>query len=763
MSKRMNAIVPNAVALACALTVAHMGSAWAQTAANNDTLKLDELVVTGTASGASKMKQSNSISTVGVDQILQAQPTNSSDILRTIPGVRAESSGGGGNANVTVRGLPISAGGARYVQFQEDGLPVLLFGDVAFATPDMFLRADGSLERLEVVRGGSASTLGTNAPGGIINFISKTGEEPGGSMGVTTGLGYDEKRFDFDYSGKLGEKTRFFVGGYANMGQGPRNASANGVQGHQIKANITQDVDNGFVRLNFKTLDDKSPLFMPAPVSIKNGVLSELPGIDPRKATFYSPYWVQDATLSKNNTLVNSNVNDGLRVKSDSFGVETELKLAGGWKLSEKFRTSENSGRFISIFPGDDVANAASGTKYATGPKKGQAYTGKSFTATVFNTSMDDMGSTTNDVKLSKTFAQADGSKITTTAGLFVNVQKVALTWNFNQYLMEATDNNPALLANSKTNSYGAIDLGTNVWGGCCTRAIDGTYRTTSPYAVLGWEKGALSLDGSLRADQQVATGSYNQASNNQFKPENTQAINYTKNFNSYSFGGNYQLDKDTALFARVSKGAAFNADRIMFDPKKMPLDGSGVVPINEVKQVEGGVKLRNGNLSTFVTLFNAKTDESNYDATTQKSTSNKYDASGVEVEAGYKMGAIRINGGVTVTDAKIVATGLTPNRQAKVVYQLSPSYVLGDATIGAAIVGTSSSKDAQGSGYDVTLPAYTVINAFANFNIGKNAVASLGVNNLTNVLGYTESNDGRMAARAINGRSIKAGLKYNF
>lgn len=763
MSKRMNAIVPNAVALACALTVAHMGSAWAQTATNNDTLKLDELVVTGTASGASKMKQSNSISTVGVDQILQAQPTNSSDILRTIPGVRAESSGGGGNANVTVRGLPISAGGARYVQFQEDGLPVLLFGDVAFATPDMFLRADGSLERLEVVRGGSASTLGTNAPGGIINFISKTGDEPGGSIGVTTGLGYDEKRFDFDYSGKLGEKTRFFVGGYANMGQGPRNASANGVQGHQIKANITQDVDNGFVRLNFKTLDDKSPLFMPAPVSIKNGVLSELPGIDPRKATFYSPYWVPDATLSKNNTLVNSNVNDGLRVKSDSFGVETELKLAGGWKLSEKFRTSENSGRFISIFPGDDVANAASGTKYATGPKKGQAYTGKSFTATVFNTSMDDMGSTTNDVKLSKTFAQADGSKITTTAGLFVNVQKVALTWNFNQYLMEATDNNPALLANAKTNAYGAIDLGTNVWGGCCTRAIDGTYRTTSPYAVLGWEKGALSLDGSLRADQQVATGSYNQASNNQFKPENTQAINYTKNFNSYSFGGNYQLDKDTALFARISKGAAFNADRIMFDPKKMPLDGSGVVPINEVKQVEGGVKLRNGNLSTFVTLFNAKTDESNYDATTQKSTSNKYDASGVEVEAGYKMGAFRINGGVTVTDAKIVATGLTPNRQAKVVYQLSPSYVLGDATVGAAIVGTSSSKDAQGSGYDVTLPAYTVINAFANFNIGKNAVATLGVNNLTNVLGYTESNDGRMAARAINGRSVKAGLKYNF
>jgi len=68
-------------------------------------------------------------------------------------------------------------------------------------------------------------------------------------------------------------------------------------------------------------------LFMPAPVSIKNGVISELPGIDPRKATFYSPYWVADATLSKNNTMVNSNVNDGLRVKNNSIGVETELKF----------------------------------------------------------------------------------------------------------------------------------------------------------------------------------------------------------------------------------------------------------------------------------------------------------------------------------------------------------------------------------------------------------------------------------------------------
>ena len=755
-------VAPTQVAVAVALTAFHMGAAFAQ--ANNDTLKLDEVVVTGTATGASKMKQSSSISTVGVEQILQSQPTNASDILRSIPGIRAESSGGGGNANVTVRGLPISAGGSRYVQFQEDGLPVMLFGDVAFSTPDMFLRADNSLERLEVVRGGAASTLATNAPGGIINFISKTGDEPGGSIGLTTGIGYNQKRLDFDYSGKLGEKTRFFIGGFTHNGEGPRNATGNSNQGGQIKGNITQELDNGFVRFNFKALDDQSPLFMPVPVKISKGTVSELPGIDPRMASMYSPYWVKDFTLAKNNTMVGTDVNDGLRVKQNSFGVEADLKLADGWKLSEKFRHASMSGRFVGLFPADDVTAAPAGTKYATGPNAGKAYTGNAFTNTVFNTSMDDMGSTTNDIKLSKTFAQADGAKLNTTFGLFLNVQKVGLTWNFNQYLMQATDKNPALLSNSTTNSYGATALGSDVWGGCCTRAIDATYNTTSPYAVIGWEKGAWTLDGSIRRDNQVATGSYNQAVANQFKPGNAQAINYTKEHTSYSFGGNYQLDKDLALFARLSEGVAFNADRIMFGSAAVPMaGGAGVVPINTVQQLEGGVKMRNGNLSTFVTVFQAKTDESNYDATTQKSTANKYDAKGIEIEAGYKMGAFRINGGLTLTDAKIVSSGLTPNRQAKVVYQLSPTYSTGALTVGAAIVGSSSAKDAQGSSYEATLPAYTVVNGFANYAISKDLTATFGVYNLTNTIGYTEINDGRMAARSINGRSAKVGLKYNF
>ena len=219
-----------AMTAAVAAAVLHMGVAAAQeasapatAAAPADGLNMERVVVTGTTTGSSKMKTSVSISTIEGDVIKNSAALSAAEVLRAVPGVRAESSGGEGNANITVRGVPVSAGGARYVQIQEDGLPVLQFGDFNFATPDSFVRIDGTLDHLEVVRGGSASTLATNAPGGIVNFITKTGEEKGGHIGISRGLGYDETRYDFDYGAPISDKTRFFIGGSYRTGEGVRN------------------------------------------------------------------------------------------------------------------------------------------------------------------------------------------------------------------------------------------------------------------------------------------------------------------------------------------------------------------------------------------------------------------------------------------------------------------------------------------------------------------------------------------------------------
>lgn len=738
------------------------GSAQAAPAVLDRGLGLDTVVVTGTAVGVSKMKASVSISTMDADQIQMAAPASAAEVLRSIPGIRSESSGGEGNANLTVRGLPISAGGARYVQFQEDGLPVIQFGDIAFGTADSFVRADSTVDRLEVVRGGSASTLATNSPGGLINFITKTGEEKGGSIGISKGLNFDQTRYDFEYGGPIADKTRFYVGGFYRTGEGVRPQAVTAENGGQIKANITQTLDNGFVRLHFKHLDDRTPTNLPVPVITTGGNMSTIPGLDPRKVSFYSPFWVRDVSLNANNTTTASNVNDGLHVKSDSFGIETSFKLGNGWTLSDNFRKSTNTGRFIGIFPAD---NGTVGTyTYATGPLRGQTYSGRAFTAAMFNTSIDDLGNTLNDVKLSKTFDLAGSGKLTTTAGLYTSLQNVGLTWNFNHYLLEAKGENPALLATSST-TPGLLAAGTDVWGGCCNRHIDAEYRTTAPYVNLGWESGPWNIDGSVRHDSQKASGTFNQAVAQSYSEANTRFIDYKVNHTSYSLGGNYRLNSNLALFARTSDGVAFNADRILFNPYEV--NGSTPIPINTVVQHEGGVKWKQGNLNAFLTLFKATTKESNFEATTRQSTTRTYDAKGVELEASYRIGAFRLGSGLTYTDAEITAAenpsvvGKTPRRQAKVVYQLTPSYILGDATFGASVIGTTKSWGDDDN--KITLPGFHVVNAFLNYRIDDKTSASLSVNNLFNKLGYTEVEGDGHAARAVNGRALKVALKYAF
>ena len=105
----MNRLPLHPVALAATLVLLPalaLAQAQAPAKDDNDTLKLDRIVVTGTTASASKMKQSVSISSLESDQILKLSPTNAAEVLRSIPGIRSESSGGEGNANLTVRGLP---------------------------------------------------------------------------------------------------------------------------------------------------------------------------------------------------------------------------------------------------------------------------------------------------------------------------------------------------------------------------------------------------------------------------------------------------------------------------------------------------------------------------------------------------------------------------------------------------------------------------------------------------------------------------------
>lgn len=734
-----------ALATAAALALCS-AAAQAQTtpaADANDTLSLDRVVVTGTSAARTKMKQSVSISTLEADQILKASPTNAAEILRSIPGVRSESSGGEGNANLTVRGVPISAGGARYVQFQEDGLPLLLFGDIAFGTADQFLRADYSLDRLEVVRGGSASTLASNSPGGLINFISKDGSEPGGAVGLTLGAaGGRQVRLDANYGAKLGQGTRFAVSGFQRVGEGDRPVGFNAAKGGQLKANLTHEFSAGnWVRVSLKALDDRTPSLMPVPTYVENGSIKAVNGIDPRRAFFIGSGFGADTVFNKDGGLSTTDPRDGLHVRSTAVGLEGNFKL-DGWTVNNKFRVASNSGRFIAMFPANNGDGATPNTS-------------STFTGTLFNTSIDSLDNTVNDLKVSRGLGEVASGRATLTGGLFMMRQQVALTWFWNQYRVDMKN---------KGATSTLVTEGWDTWGGCCVRNFDVKYTSTAPYLALNWEAGPLSLDMSVRHDRQSASGYYREDNRATETWGTKNTVDYTVNHTSYSLGGNYQLNKDLALFARASDGVAFNADRILYGN---PLDGSVPINTNQVRQLEGGVKLRSGPFSAFVTLFNARTTESNYEATTRTFTNNRYRANGVELEAAWRAGGFRVSGGATLTDAKITASndastvGNTPRRQARLVYQVAPSYSFGDFELGGALIGTGGSWGDDA--HTIRMGGFTVANAYGSYQINDRLQASVSVNNLFNTIGYTEVEGDGHAARSINGRTVKLGLKYSF
>ena len=201
---------------------------------------LDTIVVTASAGDKSKLNTSASISSVSNLDIQHFNATSTAEVYRLIPGIQvAGTQGDGGNSNIGVRGLRTPTGGSPFVQVQEDGLPTVLFGDIQFGNNDYWTHFDATVANVEAVRGGSASTFASQAPGAVINYISQTGKKEGGYLQLSKGANYDNTKVDFRYGGHISDGLYFHLGGYYNVGHGPLHAGYNVSNSYQIKGNIT--------------------------------------------------------------------------------------------------------------------------------------------------------------------------------------------------------------------------------------------------------------------------------------------------------------------------------------------------------------------------------------------------------------------------------------------------------------------------------------------------------------------------------------------
>ena len=175
-----------------------------------------EIVVTGqTTRDRPLITASADITYANRDDIDRKAPRSTADMLELVPGIFVEGTAGQISNNYSVRGL--QGGGQRFVQLEEDGMPILYGGGGA----DFFFDQDLTIDRLEAVKGGSSGVLTVNGAGATINFISKRPnfKEAEGVARVSA-YNYGQLRGDFYYSQPISENLAFNVGGYVQSKSG---------------------------------------------------------------------------------------------------------------------------------------------------------------------------------------------------------------------------------------------------------------------------------------------------------------------------------------------------------------------------------------------------------------------------------------------------------------------------------------------------------------------------------------------------------------
>ena len=769
-----------------------------------DEESLSEVIVTGVANPRAKIESSVSVTTLQPSKINQSAPRSTAEIFRTIPGIRSESSGGEGNSNIAVRGVPISSGGSKYVQIQEDGLPVLLYGDISFGTADIFTRFDANVAKIEAIRGGSASTMSSNSPGGIINIISKTGKKQGGSLSTTFGLDYNSFRTDFDYGTKIGEGLYFHMGGFYRAGEGVRKAGYTANNGGQFKFNLTKEFDNGYVRLYTKYLNDRAAGYLPMPMAVSgtnaDPSWDNAPNFDATTGAIQSAFLSQNYGTGVNGERRRSKVSDGMHPVSSSVGFEAFFELDNDWSIRNNGRFSFNSGRFVSPFPAQlgtaaDMASsfgAGSTLQYANGT----SVSDNSLVARIhmFDTELNDFNNFMNDFKISKSF-----DNLNLTLGYFKSIQNVSISWLWNSYLLEVNGDNGQLIdvfdaTGSALSENGLYAYGTPFWGNL-HRNYDTQYNVSAPYLSMTLDATEdLTIDASIRHDNGQVSGSFAGGTSssidmnndgiisapeqnvNSIDHANATAVDYDYDYFSYSLGVNYKLQDNKAIFARISKGASAKADRILFSGLDYT-DGDRINALDFISQAEVGYKQKFDRGVLYATFFHATTnEEGGFEATSNSIIENDYKSMGIELEGSYNFSDnFNLRGAVTWTDSEVDSgdnEGNTPRRQPDFIYNIIPSYSFGQESqnsIGLSLIGQSKAY-AQDSN-ELVMPGFVMVNSFIDVAITKSLTANLSVNNLFDSIGVTESEEGSITegqvnylrARPLPGRSMSLALRYTF
>jgi hypothetical protein len=551
---------------------------------------LQEVVVTANVGGLKKLEAGYSVTTLSLEQIKEANPTSTADLLKASPGIYPESSGGQTGANVEIAGFPGSSG-SPFVTVGINGTPLFPGGGVSILEETSLLRLDDTVERAELVQGGPAVLYGTGQAGLFANFILKHGTDtPSGDFGVTYGSEGSE-RLDGFVGFPIAAGWHGSVGGFWRDSDGVRDPQFKADEGGQLTGTLSRDWDHGSLVLYARYLNDKDLFVTDTPLLNPSvGNFSPYPGFNPLTATLASradQYEFLQTTPCFTPGCkpggIPGNLADGRGPKAQFSGVDFDWDFGNGWSLSDKFGFSSGTETQVALYSagnpetlGNYISSTAATDNLPAGLTAVATYTNTGAPASLGQNvltqgywySTEKFQAVSNELHISRDLFPGN----TLTLGNYTVFDSANLhTYQGSNLLLQA-QNNPSPIAIGLTN-------GTNTWqlaspqgfvsGPTSAVAESGTGLNTALIVSDSWKLDRWLFDAGFREEHEHLTAHLGNTStgdldddpytlynnNSRYLSEGQSNIYYSKAVPAWTVGVNYTFTQNMSAYARVNNG----------------------------------------------------------------------------------------------------------------------------------------------------------------------------------------------------------------
>jgi outer membrane receptor protein involved in Fe transport len=591
------------------------------TAASGETLQ--EVVVTATATGVKKLDASYNIVALSQNDIAMANPAAASDIYKLSPGVWPENSGGQTGVNIDVAGFPNGGGDSPYFTTMIQGSPVYGSPFLSFMDNSSFIRLDDTVERVEIVQGGTSAIFGPGQEGATANFILRTGKDKSeGSIGVTYGF-EGLYRTDLFQGGKLADGWYGSIGGFYRTDEGVRNPQYLSDIGGQLTATLKHDLDNGSIMFWARTMHDHNAWVADFPYTVQNGTVSTYPGFNQLNSTYNSKA-LQNFQIPNPacNCFENDDIGDGRGGDLSYVGSELKMSLGNGWSISNNFLFD---GGYVNTHAMINNGNPQTLASFVAGLTVPAALNGRPVDATFENgvpvgpnqsivtqqvwLVYKKLTSITDEFRAIKDF----GNGNTLTGGVYVNHYTMNDNWSLGSNVLITNQPNAQAIILQGTDAAGNIYHVTSPQGivsanGGYQIMQDGNATQVAAYLSDSWKIDRWLLDASVRLAHislsqetsnlspvqmgtafdlwdnavELPNGTYSHGSANNTMP-------------TFSGGANYEFNDNMSVYGRINNGHSFD----VFDDVRCQVYNGGNscpshVPQSSVQNYEFGFKIQN-------------------------------------------------------------------------------------------------------------------------------------------------------------------------